>query len=122
MEHESIRAVCTLADRVMTPVERIAADSGALPSVTYDRIDEAMKNIIQVMSFLSARFFHDTMLGSVVPVPRFDVLEALDQPWVQTEHLTELHEYRHLLSQTMEGWADSAMDEFLPERPTTQGE
>jgi len=121
LEHESIRAVCALADRVVAHAERIAAESGALPAVTYNVIDEAMKNIVQIASFLSAQFFHDAALGSVVPVPQFDILEALDQPWVQTEHLSELHEYWHSQSQTMEGWADSATDEFLPPRPTTKG-
>jgi len=120
LQHDSIQAVCTLADKVTAHAERIAENSGALPVVTYNTIDEALKRIIQVASFLSGQFFHDAALGSVVPTPQFDVLEGLDQPWVQSEHLPQLHEHWHELSQTMEGWADRAEQEFLSNRPRLQ--
>lgn len=118
LEHDSIRAVCTMANKIVAHAERLAEDSDAVPTVTYDMIDQALENIIQVASFLSSHFFYDAAFGSVVPVPQFDVLEALDQPWVTAENLPALHKHWDELSDMMEKWTDTG-GIFLPERPST---
>lgn len=115
LEHDTIKAVCTMADRTVAHAERIAKDSDAVPLVTYNVIDQALQNVIRVASFLSARFFNDAAIGSVVPVPQFDVLKALDQPWVTADNLPALHQYWNDLSNTMDKWADGEED-FLPRK------
>jgi hypothetical protein len=122
LEHETIKAVCIMADKTIAHAERLAETSDAIPTVTYNTIDQAMERIIRVASFLSAHFFYDAAFGSVVPVPQFNVLEALDQPWVNTESLPALHEHWDTLSNTMETWANDASDVFLPQRPAEYGD
>lgn len=72
----------------MAHAERIAEGSDAVPAVTYDMIDTALEHVVRVANFLSANFFNDTVFGSIVPVPQYNVLEALDQPWVRTENFS----------------------------------
>jgi hypothetical protein len=85
--------------------------------VTYNTIDTALQNIVRVANFLSTHFFNDTAFGSIVPVPQFNVLESLDQPWVTPEHLPALHEHWHKLSETMAQWAYNTDAGFLPPKP-----
>ncbi len=122
LEDDTIKAVCTMADKAIAHAERLARDSGAIPTVTYNTVDQALERIIRVASFLSAHFFYDAAFGSVVPVPQFNVLEALDQPWVKVENLPALHDYWHTLSNTMERWANDASDVFLPNKPAANGD
>ena len=119
LEHETIKAVCTMANRTIAHAERIDKDSNPVPPVTYNVIDQALQNIIRVASFLSARFFNDAAIGSVVPVPQFDILKALDDPWVIADNLPALHQYWHDLSNTMDKWTDGE-DDFLPRKPSVQ--
>src|SRR5262249_20073301 len=53
---ESIKAVCTMADKVVAHAERIAEGSGAVPTVTYAMIDTALEDIVRTANFLSAHF------------------------------------------------------------------
>lgn len=76
-----------MADKTIAHAERMPEGSNPVPTVTYNMVDQALQNIIQVASFLATHFFYDTAFGSVVPVPQFDVLAGLDQPWVRTDNL-----------------------------------
>ena len=106
-----------MADKTIAHAERIAKDSSAIPPVTYNIVDQALQNIIRAASFLSARFFNDAAIGSVVPIPQFDVLKALDQPWVSTENLPALHRHWDELSDTMDKWINDGEEKFLPPKP-----
>jgi len=114
LSHPAIEKVCAMADRRVAHAERISKDSGAVPIATYNDIDAALQQVVYVANFLSSSFFYDAAFGSVVPTPQFDVLEALDQPWVTTDNLPVLHQYWHSLCASMDEWANSAYEEFLP--------
>ena len=117
LSHESVRAVKAMADRVVAHAERIEAND-VLPVVTYETIDTALRHVVGAASFLSSHFFYDTAFGSVVPVPQFNVLEALDQPWVTTENLPALHEHWHGISDAMAEWVSGDDADILPSRPS----
>ena len=114
LEHESIQRVCALADKRMAHAERLSENAGPAPTATYNDVDQALRQIVRVTNFLSASFFHDTVFGSVVPTPQFDVLEALDQPWITTANIPSLHEHWNELSDAMDQWTNGIEDEFLP--------
>lgn len=121
LEHETIQAVCTMANKTIAHAERLTKDSNVVPLVTYDMVDQALQNIVQVASFLSTHFFCDAAFGSIVPVPQFNVLESLDQPWVKTENLPALHVHWDQLSETLSRWADSTDEAFLPPKSADRG-
>jgi hypothetical protein len=112
-----IKAACTLADKRIAHAERFSENSKALPEVSYNDIDEALKTIVRVTDFLSSHFFYDTSYGSVVPTPQYDVFEALDQPWVKPENLPALHQHWHDLTESMAQWVYDTAAEFLPPTP-----
>jgi hypothetical protein len=114
---ESVVAVCTMADKQVAHAERLGEHSDAVPPVSYNTVQIALENIVRVANFLSANFFNATTYGSIVPVPQFNVLEALDQPWVTTENLPVLHEHWHVTSETMAQWAYNTNAGFLPQKP-----
>lgn len=114
LSHQAIEKVCAMADRLVAHAERVAESADPIPIATYNDIDEALKRIVKVASFLSSSFFFDTSLGSVVPTPQFDVLEGLDAPWATTANLPHLHQYWNELSSSMSEWPNSTHDEFLP--------
>lgn len=114
LTHESIEAVCDLADRSIAHAERISPEDTPVPLVTFNTIDTALKSIVQVASFISTHFFSDTAFGSVIPVPQFNVLEHLDAPWVDTAQLPALHQHWHELSTQLAGWTNAADEDFLP--------
>jgi hypothetical protein len=115
LAHHSIEKVRTMADKRVAHAERIAKDADPVPVATYNDIDTALEQIVYVANFLSASFFYDAAFGSVVPTPQFDVLEALDLPWVKTENLPALQDHWYELSNRMDAWANAAHDEFLPQ-------
>jgi hypothetical protein len=117
LSHPAIEKVCTMADRRVAHAERISAESGAVQIATFNDIDMALQQIVYVANFLSSSFFYDAAFGSVVGTPQFEVLDALDQPWVTTENLPALHRYWDELCRSMDGWANAAHDEFLPSGP-----
>lgn len=98
LTHESIEAVCDLADRSIAHAERISPEDTPVPLVTFNTIDRTLKSIVQVASFISTHFFSDTAFGSVIPVPQFNVLEHLDALWVESAQLPALHQHWHELS------------------------
>lgn len=114
LSHPALDRVCTLADRRIAHAERFSERSGPIPTATYNDIDQALQQVVRVANFLSTSFFCDAAFGSVVPVPQFDVLAALDEPWSTTENIPVLHRYWDELSRSMDAWANGASDEFLP--------
>jgi hypothetical protein len=113
----AVVAVCTMADKQVAHAERLAENSDAVPTVTYNTAQTALEKIVRVANFLSANFFNATTYGSIVPVPQFNVLEGLDQPWVTTENLPALHEHWHATSEAMAAWAYNTEAGFLPPKP-----
>lgn len=117
LSQPAIEKVCAMADRVVAHAERFAEGGEAAPTVTYNDIDEALRIIVRVTNFLSSRFFYDAAFGSVVPTPQFDVLDALDQPWVTSENLPALQEHWYALSKTLDDWASDSGDDLLGNSP-----
>lgn len=105
LSDSAVVALCTVADKQVAHAERLAEDFTAVPPVTYNTVQTALEKIVRVGNFLSASFFNDTTYGSIVPVPQFNVLENLDQPWVTTENLPALHEHWLAISDAMAQWA-----------------
>jgi hypothetical protein len=119
LSHPAIEKVCTMADRRMAHAERISEESEAVPIVTYDDIDAALKQIVCVANVLSSSFFYDVAFGSVVATLQFDVLQHLDEPWVTPQNKPLLHTYWRELCTSMDSWANTDDGEFLPaERPS----
>lgn len=116
LSHPAIEKVCTLADRRMAHAERLSESSDPIPTTTYNDIDQALQQIVRVANFLSVSFFYDAAFGSVVPTPQFDVLEALDQPWITTDNIPALHRYWDELSDSIDAWANGASEDFLPKK------
>ena len=114
LSHSAIEKVCTLADRRIAHAERLSESSDPIPTTTYDDIDQALKQIVKVANFLSTSFFYDAAFGSVVPTPQFDVLEALDQPWITKENIPALRRCWGALSDSIDAWATGASEDFLP--------
>ena len=114
LSHSSIAKVCTLADRQIAHAERLSESSDPIPTATYNDIDQALQQIVRVANFLSTSFFYDAAFGSVVPTPQFDVLEALDRPWITTENIPALHKYWGELSDSIDAWAHGESEDFLP--------
>ena len=102
-----------MADRRVAHAERISEDSETLPIVTYNDIDTALQQIVYVANFLSSSFFYDAAFDPVVATPQFDVLEALETPWVTQKNLPLLHKYWDDLCSSMDKWTDAGKDEFL---------
>lgn len=114
LDHPTIKKVCTMADKMVAHSERISEKAPTVPIATYNDIDEALRIIVRVANFLSSSFFYDATFGSVVATPQFDVLNALDHPWVTPENIPILHRYWQDISDTMDQWAYNINDGFLP--------
>jgi hypothetical protein len=106
-----------MADKQVAHAERLAENSAAVPPVTYNTVQTALEKIVRVANFLSANFFNATTYGSIVPVPQYNVLEDLDQPFVTTENLPALYEHWHAISEAMGQWAYNTEVGFVPPKP-----
>ena len=113
-----IKRVCHLADRRFAHAERISS-SAPIPLTTFNDVEEALKIIVRVTNFLSAAIFYDAAFGAVVPTPQYDVLAALDRPWIEAENLPALHQEWRRICKTMDDWVADLNDGFLPADPTT---
>ncbi len=102
----AIESVCTMADKRIAHAERLAEDSDAVPLVTYNDIDEALRHIVRVANYLSSSVFYDATFGSVVATPQFDVLDGLDEPWVKTDNIPALHQYWREICDSMDKWME----------------
>lgn len=114
---DTVVRVCTMADRQAAHAERLSESVHAVPPVTYNTVQTALEKIVRVANFLSANFFNATTYGSIVPVPQFNVLENLDQPWVTTANLPALYEHWHAISEAMGQWAYNTQEGFVPPKP-----
>lgn len=102
LNHPAILKVCNMVNQQIAHAERIADDIST--EVTYNDINDAFKQVVQVANFLLESFFHDVALGSIVPTPQFDVLEALNVAWVNAENLSLLQDFWQQQSNEMDGW------------------
>ncbi|MCU4120366.1 hypothetical protein N8A90_14865 [Variovorax sp. N23] len=108
LRHPAIKKVCTMADKRFAHAERFAASAAPAPTATYDEVDQALQQLVKLANFIAGSFFFDTVMGSVVATPQFDVLAGLDQPWVTTENLAALNEYWYQLAAEMDVWASQS--------------
>jgi hypothetical protein len=92
--------------------ERLSESSDAEPQVTYNDIDEALGEIVGVANYLSSRLFYDTVLGSLVPTPQFNVMAELDQPWVKTENIPAPRRHWDEISESKDKWLEKAAIEL----------
>ena len=117
LAHHAIEKVCTMVDRLVAHAERVSEKSEAVPVATYNDIDEALRQIVRIANFLSSSFFYDAAFGSVVPTPQYNVLEALDEPWIGPKNLSALHTHWSEICAVMDAWANDTNGEFLPPKP-----
>jgi AbiU2 len=113
LSHPAIEKVLTLADQRIAHAQRVSENAKPVPVASYNDIDQALRQIVRTANFLSSCFFYDVSYSSVVPTPQFNVLEALDQPWVTQDNLTTLHKYWREISESMDTWAEGTDNEFL---------
>ena len=111
--HPAIKKVCNFANKRMAHAERPSKSANPVSTTTYEDIDNALKQIVLIVNFLSTSFFYDTAFGSIVPIPQFDVLEGLDQPWISTENVENLRHYWNKISETIDGWTYNEGNELL---------
>jgi hypothetical protein len=95
-----------MADKTIAHAEQPSQNSDPVPTVTYNVIDEALGQLIRVTNYLSGSFFYDAAIGSAVPTPQFNVLEALDSPWISSEKLPDLHRYWNEVSDSLDKWLE----------------
>ncbi len=112
LQHPAIKNVSELASRKFAHAERVTPGATPIPQATYNEVDEALKQLVKIASFISSHVFYDVAFGSVVPVPQYDVLEALDLPWVNKALIPALHDYWSEASREIDGWAADG-DQFL---------
>jgi hypothetical protein len=117
LSSKSIEAVCTLADRTIAHAERLSENSHAVPLVTYNDIDNALGQLIRVTNYLSGSFFYDTAIGSAVPTPQFNVLEALDSGWTSTDNIPALHDFWRETCDSMDRWLELPSEGFTDVSP-----
>lgn len=113
LSHPAIEKVRTFANGRVAHAQRISETSRPVPIATYNEIDNALQQIVRVVSVVSSTIFYNEAIGSVVPIPQFDVLESLDQAWVTAENISKLHKYWDELSETMNSWTEYGDDDFL---------
>lgn len=106
LSNPAIGSVCAMADKRIAHAERPTEGSSAIPSITYNDIDEALRHIVRVADYLNSAFFYDVTFGSVVATPQFDVLEALDEPWVTTKNIPALHQHWQEICASMNKWTE----------------
>lgn len=87
LSNQAIGSLCAMADKRIAHAKRPKKGSSAIRSITYNDNDEALRHIVRVSDYLTSAFFYDVTFGSVVETPQFDVLEAIDEPWVTTKNL-----------------------------------
>lgn len=77
-----------------------------IPKVTFNDIDDALKNLIQIGHKIAILFF-DGSFSSPVAIPQFDVLKGLDNSWSSEENMTKLDEYWRNCTNEIESWVPS---------------
>lgn len=102
-----IERVKTLASKRMAHAERLSEHADAIPVVTYEEVDEALKIIVSVTNWISTHVFFDNAFGTVLATPDFDPMEYLDEPWVTSQNVPGLEQHWREISKTMEDWADA---------------
>lgn len=117
VDSPTIRRVCTIADKNIAHAERTRDELESMPEITFNDIHDALRRLTQLANFISTTFFYDAAIGSVVPVPQFDVLEGLDSAWVKKSNLVKLNDYWHELSRSMDDWLSKDFESsFKPMR------
>ncbi len=114
LSHPAIERVCMLEIRLTGHADRLSRSSGPISTAAYDDIDQALRQIVRAANLFSMAFFRDAPFGPVVPAPEFNVLGALDQPWITTEDILALNAYWRELSDSMDAWANVEIERFLP--------
>ena len=104
LNHPAVTKVCNMVNKQLAHAERLTDDVRLSSEITYNDINEAFKQVVQVANFLLESFFYDVALGSIVPTPQFNVLEALDAPWVSSKNLYLLQEYWQQQSAEIDSW------------------
>jgi hypothetical protein len=107
LNHPAVLKVSNMVNQQIAHAERLSDDVRLSSVITYDDVNEAFKQVVQVANFLLESFFYDVALGSIVPTPQFDVLDALDAPWVKAENLDLLQKYWQQQSNEMDGWIEN---------------
>lgn len=117
LKSDEIKRVRRLANKRFAHSEHLKPASEARLTITFNDLEEALRQIAVVANFVSANIFFDAMFGSLVPVSREDQLGGLDLPWVATENLPALAEHWSALEERLNQWAYDAGREFYPARP-----
>lgn len=112
IDSPAIKRVCHLADRKFAHAERIKAQD-PLPVTTLDDIDESLETLFRVTNFLSSSIFQDAHFVRVVPVPQYNVLGGLDEPWISKALLPELRRQWDQTCSRMDDWATDCNAGFV---------
>ncbi|MDT0359328.1 hypothetical protein RJO15_26325 [Herbaspirillum huttiense F1] len=106
----AIKTIKTIADRHVAHAERIAPNSRTHLEATYNDINDALSEVVRIANYVSGHVFYDTTFGSAVATPQYDVLEALDQPWITSANLPALNEHWDRISNEMDEWLNTPLE------------
>ncbi len=105
LAHPSIDKVHTLVDQQIAHAQRRSNASEAIATATYDDIDLSLKQLIRVTNFVAGSIFYEAPFGGVVSIPQYDVLRALDKPWLAKKNLLKLHDFWAEQTDLIDSWA-----------------
>lgn len=81
--------------------------------ITLDKLAGCQRAICEVAHTISACLLWDSNHG-LIPVPQYDLMEHLDQPWLRHDHLKTLRDAWEQNVRNVEQWTENAVESCLP--------
>lgn len=91
LDSPETRRVKALADKRLAHSEHLSPRQEEKLQLTFNDLEEALKQVVGVANFISANVLFDTAIGSVVPTAQYNQLEHLDSPWSSASTIPALH-------------------------------
>lgn len=82
--------------------------------ISLKQVDRALWILCGVFQVISATLLQGAWRGGAVPVPQYDQLEHLDQPFAASEAIPELHASWNEHCEVREKWLSEAYEALLP--------
>lgn len=102
-----IKRVRTFVDKVVAHSEHKVDMNDPELKPTLSDIEHSLQTLVQVRQLISTGILYDTDYAGV-PVPQFNVLEALDKGFLAPELFPDLHKFWHERSKACDEWTSPA--------------
>lgn len=89
--------------------------------IKLEQVDRALWILCGVFQVISATLLQGAWRGGAVPVPQYDHLEHLDQPFAAAEVIPELHTFWKEHSDVREKWLSEAYEALMPSPAAATG-